>query len=120
VLHLTFRSAAAVEAVRPGPVTPGVYWVDGGPVLRALDPEEYERRQRFGAEPDQPDASDARRQREAILPDPPTGRELVDRVRVEMQEQPTPVPATTAARPHRVSQRHWLAPNFVLPVPRGT
>ena len=90
---------------------------DWNVVVRALDPEEEERTRKLY--PDYPDH--ARSNREAILPDPVTGRELVDRELVEhTRGQPIAVPPAFVARTQR-AVAGWRLPagNFVLPVARG-
>jgi hypothetical protein len=77
------RSSASAELVRLGPGNteglldrrPEVDWVDRMPVIRALDPEEARRRMQFPADSDRPIVHE----REAVLPDPSNGRELVNR-----------------------------------------
>jgi hypothetical protein len=82
--------------------------------IRHLDPEEAARLRR-------PFQLERPIERDAILPIPVTGRELVDQFQAETRQVGS-VPAftTTGASAPRVFQRWRLAaPNFVLPVGRG-
>jgi hypothetical protein len=87
------------------------------PVMYAIDPEEAERLRHRIASRDRPEL----RQRDALLPDPPTGRILVDQVLAEVGPgRPILVHTTQAAPPPHVYHLRYLAPNFVLPVASGT
>jgi hypothetical protein len=86
-------------------------------VLEPFNPEEVrDRRLLYHTDPDRP----ALREREAILPDPLNGRELVDRVLAQgpRQRLVAAQTATPASTPRAVELRH-TAPNFVLPVESG-
>jgi hypothetical protein len=120
-----FASSGSAGAGDLGPVNPQKMpdwlrewvWAYRLPVLRALSPEEAERRMHV------PDDAERRvvRYREAILPNPLNGRELVDRVLAEEAPgQPVVAAALTTAGLRRVfSRRRLAAPNFVVPVARG-
>jgi hypothetical protein len=92
-------------------------WPLRGPALQSFDLDESRRRMPLPDETERPMV----RQREAILPDPATGRELVDRIQAdETQAQPLGVATSPVGSPPRVFQRQRLAaPNFVIPVGHG-
>jgi hypothetical protein len=119
------RSSASAEPVRPEPANPGGQqdrrpedeWADRVHHVRPLEPGETLRDIDPRRDLDQPPV----REQEAVLPDPPTGRELVDRVLVEAQQgRLIPVLTTSAAGPPKVYHRYHVAPQFVLPIPTGT
>jgi hypothetical protein len=86
------------------------------PVLLALDPDQADRPTQTPADPDRQFAGD----REAILPSPANGRELVDRVLAEDARQQTAAPSAMTATLQRAHDRQWHAGHAVgLPVARG-
>jgi hypothetical protein len=124
-LSLGVPSSAAAEPIPLGPVEtsssldrgPNVDWVDRGPIVRALDPEEARIWTESPPDTDRPVVND----REAILPDPLNSQELVARVLgQETREGPILVATTPAALPQRVHDHQRIAPNFVVPIASGT
>lgn len=86
------------------------------PTMRAVDLKELRLLARPRAESDRP----VLREREAVLPNPLNGRQLVDQVLVQrVTGRPIPVQATTVAGPQSVSHLRRLAPNFQVPVTLG-
>jgi len=125
VLYLVVaRSSESAEPVRSAPVIPGgpLDWRPEGdgvgqmPVLSAIDPEEARRLTHFPADSDRP----AVREREAVLPNPSNGRELVDRVVAQdTQEWQIAVQTTPASSRQRFYNLRRAASNFVLPIAGG-
>jgi len=99
------------------PLSAETDWADRIGVLHAVDPDEAALRQQFPDDSDQP----ILRNREAVLHNPASGRDLVGlAVAEEARGQPIALPTQPTSRPERVFQRQRLAaPNFVVPVVRG-
>jgi hypothetical protein len=90
-------------------------WADRLAMI-AVNPRDAEHRRPHLAGPSRPPAY----YRDVILPDPPTGRVLVDQVvREETMEQQMPVRTTPSAHPHPTYQRWHVAANYVVPFPSG-
>jgi hypothetical protein len=83
---------------------PPFYWVVQGPVIRAADAEEDRLQTDLPSEPARPLVRD----RDAILPDPPNGRILVDRVLAEeMRGQGRAVLERRLYEVCRVARERW-------------
>ena len=101
------RAFSEVQNIRPPTV-----WVDRDPVLTVFDPEK---------DRDIPDHAHRPvvANRDAALPDPANGWELVDRaVAHDIQVQPTVPQATAVPHPQQIFHR-LRGPNVVLPVASG-
>jgi len=87
-------------------------WPDGWPVVRAFNPAEAQWQVHF------PDDLDRKfhHERDAVLPDPDNGRELVDRVFVQKELHEQPLEQETATSP----VPEWVAhvPNPLVRPPR--
>jgi len=106
------RAATSAKTAPLAPVIPGesvhllppFYRVVQGPVIRAADAEEDRLQTDLPSEPARPLVRD----RDAILPDPPNGRILVDRVLAEeMRGQGRAVLARRLYEVCRVARERW-------------
>jgi hypothetical protein len=122
---IVLPTAGAVEPANYLPTGPAssleanhaVDWPTDLPVMRALDPEEAQRQMEAPKEPERPPVV----QHDAALPDPLTGRELVDRVFMQAnQGQRISVQPATAKPLLRAFKRQHVAPTFGVPIPQGT
>jgi hypothetical protein len=116
-------ASAATEPIQFGPEPAGlsqrlpVLGSDLGPALYAVDPE----RSRNPAPIPKDEDHRVAGERDAVLPDPLNGRELVDRMQAEdMRQAPITERMSAAGTPARAFGHPRTAHHFEFPMPRGT
>jgi hypothetical protein len=124
--HLSLFALVTVSSVASGasPLTAtSVYGfviaADSFPAVRALDRDEVQRQPALPFDPERTDS--IRRPREAVLPNPMNGDELVSQAGLrqsgEWHAHARSIDDTHT--PHRLYRHLRIAPNFVLPIARA-